>query len=284
MWSETPLPEPGSCSPIPRLLAMEIEGQVVVVTGAASGIGEALARACLAAGAEGVAGVDLDTPGLERLGRELGAGFVPITADVSDPAQVGALVGKASRELGPIGIYCSNAGISSIDDVTTDPEVWQRAWDVNLMSHVHAAASMVPIWSEGSGGHLVITASAAGLLMMPWCASYTVTKHAAVGLAEWIAAHHGAAGVGVSVLCPQGVRTAMTADLGEDGGPVGGDGMLEPDVVADHVISGIRNETFQILPHPEVKRYAESKARDPERWLARMSKVVGGFADFGSTD
>jgi len=262
---------------------MDTSGKVVIVTGAASGIGEALAEASLTAGAAGVGIVDRDGPGAEAVAERLGDRAIPVTCDVSERDQVAAAVSTVEDAFGPVSLFYSNAGIGDADDVTSPEESWQRAWDINLMSHVHASAEMVPRWTDAAdGGHLVITASAAGLLMMPFCASYTVTKHASVGLAQWIAAHHGPAGVGVSVLCPQGVRTAMTSQFGDDGGPVGVDGMLDPDQVADHVLKGVADGRFLLLPHATVATHIQRKAADTDAWVAALTGLVAKMDDVSS--
>jgi NAD(P)-dependent dehydrogenase (short-subunit alcohol dehydrogenase family) len=165
---------------------------------------------------------------------------------------------------------------SSAGGVEVDDELWQRSLDVNVMAHVWAARVIIPRMIEAGGGYLLQTASAAGLLTQLGSAPYSVSKHAAVALAEWLAITHGAQGIKVSVLCPQAVRTSMTAGV-PGGGVAGVDGMLEPDDVADAVIAGLDAERFLILPHPQVRDYLQRKASDPDRWIAGMQRLQARF-------
>lgn len=250
---------------------MEIEGRIVVVTGAASGIGRALASRFRAEGAKQVVAVDLDEAGARDVADELGC--VAMRADVAVEADVSRVIERTEQEVGPIGLFCSNAGIGMGQDLAAPNAEWQRSWDVNVMSHVYAARHLVPRMVARGGGHLLITASAAGLLNQIGVAAYGVTKHAAVGFAEWLAIHHAHQGIRVSLLCPQAVRTAMTV-----GGPATAaaslDGLMEPEVLADHVIEGLRGESFLILPHPEVLEYMRRKASDYDRWIRGMNRLM----------
>ena len=264
---------------------MEIEGVVAVVTGAASGIGRALARAlALNAGAVVVA-ADIDGAGAEAVATEIaeGAGSgepagLATQIDVTDEAAVVALIERVEKSLGPIGLWCGNAGISRMGGVERPNEEWNHVWDVNLMAHVIACRHLVPRWVERGSGHLLVTASAAGLLTGLGTASYAVTKHAAVALAEWVAITHGDDGVGVSCLCPQGVRTPMTeSDWMLGVAQVEALGLMEPEEVAAVTLEALREDRFLILPHPEVETYEQRRAGDRERWLRGMRRMQKGL-------
>ena len=180
------------------------------------------------------------------------------------------------KDHGPIDLFCSNAGIGVGGGAETSDEGWRRSVDVNLMAHVWAARHLVPLMIARGGGYLLNTASAAGLLSQIGSAPYAVTKHAAVGLAEWLAITHGDAGIKVSVLCPQAVRTAMTA--GNPDGVASVDGMMEPEDVAEAVVRGLEAEEFLILPHPEVLGYMRRKTEDYGRWIGGMRKLARRYA------
>jgi NAD(P)-dependent dehydrogenase (short-subunit alcohol dehydrogenase family) len=255
---------------------MEVTGKVVVVTGGASGIGRALAERFAAEGASAVVVADIDEPGAIEVADAIGAVARPV--DVSNEAAIAHLIDETEREQGPIDLFCSNAGILAIGGAEQTDDTWQRSIDVNVMAHVWAARHLVPRMIERGGGHLLNTASAAGLLIQIGSAPYTVTKHAAVGFAEWLSVTYGEQGVRVSVLCPQAVETKMTAGF-EGGGVAGVDGMLAPDAVADAVMDGLRDERFLILPHPEVAEYERRKTADRDRWLAGMQRLQARFGD-----
>ncbi len=250
---------------------MELQDKVAVVTGGASGIGKALATRFVAEGAKAVALLDLPTSAIEEVGVELGS--LAIGVDVSDETQLVAAIDRIEAELGPIDLFCSNAGIGTAMGLAAPNEVWQNIWDVNVMAHVFAARALVPRMIERGGGYLLNTASAAGLLTNLGDAPYSVTKHGAVALAEWIAVTHGDEGIKVSCLCPQGVRTPMTASDDPAIAAVLAQGAIEPEDVADAVIAGLRSETFLILPHPEVAGYEQKRAGDRDRWLGGMRKI-----------
>lgn len=253
---------------------MQVAGAVVVVTGGASGIGRALARRFDAEGARTVVVADRDGDGARRVADEIG--HVSYAVDVAREEQVATLVDRVEREHGPIDLFCSNAGVLAVGGAELPDDEWRRCLDVNVMSHVWAARHLVPRMLERGGGHLLNTASAAGLLIQIGSAPYTVTKHAAVGFAEWLAVTYGDRGLGVSVLCPQAVDTAMTAGI-EGGGVAGIDGMLSPEAVADAVVEGLAADRFLILPHPEVAEYERRKVDDRERWLAGMRRLQARF-------
>jgi NAD(P)-dependent dehydrogenase (short-subunit alcohol dehydrogenase family) len=248
----------------------------VVVTGGASGIGRALARRFAAEGAATVVASDLDEAGVQAVAEEIDG--VAIRTDVGREADIAALIDGVEGRHGPIDLFCSNAGILEIGGADVADDAWRRIIDINVMAHVWAARHLVPRMLERGGGYLLNTASAAGLLVQIGSAPYTVTKHAAVGFAEWLAVTYGDRGLSVSVLCPQAVETGMTAGI-PGGGVAGVDGMLAPDAVADAVITGLADERFLILPHPEVAEYERRKTADRERWLAGMRRLQARFGD-----
>lgn len=248
---------------------MRVNDKIVVVTGGASGIGRAMARRFKAEGATKVIVADLDADGAAAVAQEIDGEAHGV--DVSDEAQIIALIDDTENRFGPIDLFCSNAGIGVGRGLDEPDEVWQTIWEVNLMSHVYAARNLVPRMVARGGGYLLNTASAAGLLSQIGSVTYAVTKHAAVSLAEWIAITHGHQGIKVSVLCPQAVRTAMTA--GNEGGVASVDGMIEPEQVADTVVEALDEERFLVLPHPEVIEYMRRKTGDYDRWLKGMQKL-----------
>jgi NAD(P)-dependent dehydrogenase (short-subunit alcohol dehydrogenase family) len=256
---------------------MRLDGKCVVVTGAASGIGAALARRFATEGARGVVVADVQEDALAGVAREIGDSLA-VRCDVTKESDILALVERAEERFGPIDLFCSNAGIVVPGGADADDEIWRRSIDVNVMAHVYAARIMVPRMVERGEGYLLQTASAAGLLTQIGSAPYSVTKHAALALAEWLAITFGDKGVKVSVLAPQAVRTAMTMGI-PDGGVAGVDGMLEPDTVADAVVRGLASEAFLILPHPQVLEYFQRKASDYDRWIAGMKRLQARFGD-----
>ena len=248
---------------------MELKDKIVVVTGAASGIGRALAIRFAAEGAKSVICADLNLVGAQETAQEING--VALEVNVGREEDIASMIDKVENEIGPIDLFFSNAGILAIGGVEVANEEWQRIWDVNVMSHVWAARHMIPRMVARGGGYLLSTASAAGLLNQVGSAPYGVTKHAAVGLAEWLAMTHGDDGIKVSVLCPQAVRSEMT--LGHEEGVAAMDGMLEPEVVADACVETIRNETFLVLPHPEVLTYMRNKTENYDKWIGGMRKL-----------
>ena len=251
---------------------MELSGRHVVVTGGASGIGRALCERFAKEGARAVVVADVDAGGAARVAASVGG--MAQAVDVRDPAQIEALVDAAEAAHGPIDLFCSNAGIGVEGGVEAPDSEWQRIWEINSMAHVWAARVLVPRMLERGGGYLLNTASAAGLLTQLGSAPYSATKHAAVAIAEWLAITHGDAGLKVSVLCPQAVRTPMTAAPDNDQVRVAGvDGMIEAEEVAEATVEGLRDERFWILPHPVVSEYALRKAQDIDRWLSGMRRL-----------
>jgi NAD(P)-dependent dehydrogenase (short-subunit alcohol dehydrogenase family) len=254
---------------------MDVRDRVAVVTGGANGIGLAIARRLAAEGARAVVVVDRDAEAVDRAVEDIGPAAIGQVADVTIEADMKALVARIEDEVGPIALFCSNAGIGSGAGIEADDETWRRLWEVNLLAHVYAARAVLPAMLQRGEGYLVQTASAAGLLSNIGDAPYSVTKHAAVGLAEWLAITYGDRGIRVSCLCPQGVRTQMLLDAIDHpaGAVVLSQGVIEPDQVAEAVIHGLAEERFLILPHPEVADYWRHKATDPDRWLAGMRRL-----------
>jgi NAD(P)-dependent dehydrogenase (short-subunit alcohol dehydrogenase family) len=250
---------------------MAIEsGAGVVVTGGGGGIGRAIARRLAAGGARVVVN-DLDPEAAAAVAAETGGLAVP--GDAGTDAGVRELIAAARAYLGEIDVYCSNAGtISGTGPESGDAE-WQRAWEVNTMAHVRAARALLPGWLDRGHGTMVVTASAAGLLTMLGAAPYSVTKHAAVAFAEWLAATYAHRGLTVHCLCPQGVRTNMLAGSGRAGEIVLLDTAIEPEQVADALWAAMSEGRFLVLPHPEVHDYYGRRAADPDKWLRGMSRL-----------
>lgn len=254
---------------------MELQGRIAVVTGGVRGIGYALAEAFLAEGARSVVVADLEQAAVDAAVESLGERASGRAVDVSNRQEVHDLVAAVESELGPIDLMVSNAGIGSGAGLTGDPEAWDRIWRVNVLAHVYAAEAVVPSMVERGEGYILSTASAAGLLSQIGDLPYSVTKHAAVAAAEWLAITYGDAGIIVSCLCPQGVNTEMiTGNQGHDSvRTVASQGLIEPSDVAVAVVEGLRDERFLILPHPEVATFYERRAADTDRWLAGMRRL-----------
>ncbi|MDP7455545.1 MAG: SDR family oxidoreductase [Gammaproteobacteria bacterium] len=258
---------------------MQIKDKVVVVTGGASGIGKSLCERFAQEGARAVVVADIDLVGAEVTANSIEASVATLVAgtDVGVEAQVNELVARSEDAFGQIDLFCSNAGIFTAGGENVATDEWQKIWDINLMAHVFAARAVLPAMLERGDGYLLNTSSAAGLLSQVGSAPYSVTKHAAIGFAEWLSITYGSRGIKVSVLCPQAVRTNMTA--GGDGGVAGLDGMLEPDQLAQTVIETLAEERFLVLPHPEVLTYMRRKTDDYDRWLGGMRRLQDQFAE-----
>lgn len=255
---------------------MKLKDKVAVVTGGASGIGEACCRKFVAAGAKAVVVVDRNLEGAKRVADEIGG--VAMSADVANEDDIIRVVNDTETQFGPIDLFFSNAGIGIPDGETAagaPNDAWQNIWEINVMSHVYAARVLLPKMIERGEGYLLSTASAAGLLSQIGSAGYSVTKAGAVAFAENVSIMHGDQGVKVSVFCPQAVLTEMTRASG--GGVAAVDGMMQADEAAEIVLQGIEDETFLILSHPEVQKYMERKISDRDRWLGGMQRLRDRF-------
>lgn len=263
---------------------MRMQGRSIVITGAASGIGHALALRFAAEAPRGLILCDLPAagPALARLIAQIRAGdglpapveAIGLEADVGDEAQVHALVETGSRAFAGIDVFCSNAGVLRDGDEYSSDDLWQLNLQIHLMAHVYAARAVLPQMLERGEGYLMNTASAAGLLTSLPSATYAVSKHATIAFAEWLAIRHGDHGIRVSVLCPQAVDTPMIAGRGEAAAAAARDGILAPEALADHVIEAMDKERFLILPHPEVAAYFRRKGEDYDRWLSGMRRFA----------
>ena len=257
---------------------MELQDKVVVITGGASGIGAALARRFHAEGARHITVVDRDLDGARAVAAEVGGEAHQV--DVADERAVRALVEHVENSAGPIDLFVSNAGYVTVGGLEIDDAELLDMFGVHVMAHVYAARAVIPSMAARGEGYLLNTASAAGLLAQIGSMAYTVTKHAAVALSEWLAITHGPQGVKVSVLCPQAVATNIGENspskdkMGGSGmGVAAGDGILSADDLAQTVIEGLAEERFHILPHPEVSTYVERKAGDVDRWIGGMQRM-----------
>ncbi|WP_367325843.1 SDR family oxidoreductase [Streptomyces sp. HUAS ZL42] len=263
---------------------MNVAERVAIVTGGGGGIGSALVARLAREGARVVV-ADLDAAGAravsERVNADHPGGTVSTGADVSDTAQIQQLIALAENAFGPVDLYFANAGIAGAPGIDASERDWDLSIDVNLRAHIRAARLLLPRWLERGQGYFVSTASAAGLLTQIGSATYAVTKHAAVGFAEWLSVTYGDRGLRVSCLCPMGVNTRMLSAGKDSGDALGraatqavtsaGD-VLEPAEVADAVLAAIADERFLILPHEEVLDMYRHKGADYDRWLRGMRR------------
>ena len=248
---------------------MELKDKVVVITGGSGGIGKAMAEAFLQEGAAGIMLADLDADAVAQAAAEIGCDGM--ACDVTDEAQVAALVDATQEKYGRVDVFCSNAGAGGNGLLTAAAhDVWHQQWEPHVMSHLYAARAVLPGMIERGSGYLLNTASAAGLLAALGSGPYTVTKAAAVKFAEFLAITHGDDGIAVSVLCPQGVNTAMAPRSLGDGQT---DGIIEASALAQTVVETMREERFHVLPHPEVEEYVRRKGDNVDRWLLGMQRL-----------
>jgi NAD(P)-dependent dehydrogenase (short-subunit alcohol dehydrogenase family) len=258
---------------------MELTDRSIVITGAGSGIGRALAERFAAEGPRALVLADINQEAVEAVAEGLGEVATAVRADVGREADVRELVVRAREVAGHVDLFCSNAGIPGPDGgpVEATDDEWDRAWRINVMAHVWAARALLPEMLERGDGYLLSTASAAGVLTQVGALVYSVTKHAAVAVAEWLSITYGDRGVKVSCLCPLGVRTPMLDTALEDtvsSAALLRDELLEPAEVAEAVVAGVRQERLLIFPHPQVAKYMAYKSADNERWLAGMRRMV----------
>ncbi len=254
---------------------MQVTGKNVVVTGGGRGIGKALCEAFARAGAAKVVVADLDGAAARATAGAIhGAAF---ECDVAQEKHILHVIEETERQFGPIALFCSNAGIGGgFDPLSANAggasdEPWMRSWSIHVMAHVYAARHLVPRYKSRGGGYFLNTISAAGLLSQVGSAAYSTTKHAAVGFAENLAISHKADNIKVSILCPQGVDTDMLRSIPK--GPQSGDGDLTPEQVAQDVLKGLEEESFLILPHPQVLGYMRKKTENYDRWIGGMAKI-----------
>jgi len=251
---------------------LELKNKIIVITGAGSGIGRALAVRFHAEGARAIVSVDINLENAQETAAMVGG--VAMSADVAKEEDILRVIETAETDIGPIDLFCSNAGVGMGEDLTSPNSEWQMIWDINVMSHVYAARHLVPRMVARGGGYLMNTSSAAGLLNQIGGAAYGVTKHAAVGFGEWLAIHHKHEGIKVSMLCPQAVRTPMTAIENDAIAAAASNGMIEPEELAETVVEELRKESFVILPHPIVLEYMRNKANNYDRWIGGMNKLM----------
>ncbi len=256
---------------------MDIKNKVAIVTGGASGIGRSIARRFAADGARGVVVADVNLESAQAVADEFKGGLA-VRCDVSQEADIQALVATTRQHYGQVDAFISNAGIlGAMGGLDLEDALWNKMWQIHGMAHLWAARAVVPEMVARGEGFFLVTASAAGLLTIVESAPYAVTKHAAVAFAEWLRIAYGRKGVQVACLCPQSVQTDMTA--GTDGGSAAVNGILEPEAVAQEVITTMDNGKFLVLPHPEVAQYFRNKGQDYERWIGGMQKMYAQHTD-----
>jgi NAD(P)-dependent dehydrogenase (short-subunit alcohol dehydrogenase family) len=263
---------------------MELSEKVAVITGAGSGIGRALAEAFAAEGATAVVCTDLNGENAAATAEKIGSVATSAELDVGDERAVEQIVVDTQKAHGRLDVFVSNAGYGLPGGLDLPTDEWERMMNVHTWSHLYAARAAIPGMIENGGGYLLNTASAAGLLTQMDSGPYAVSKHAAVAFAEWVSINYGEQGIGVSVLCPQAVRTNILGPRAKSGrsntGQASEDGILEADEVAQACVDAMRDERFLVLPHPEVATYFERKANDYDRWLNGMRRfrrrLIGG--------
>lgn len=237
------------------------------MTGGAGGIGLAIAKEFLNHNPKIIILADISFENINYTNEKI----INKKCDISNETQINSLIDKVNKEFGLIDIFCSNAGILTLGDEQSSNEDWSKNWNLHVMAHVYAAKKLIPDMVNRGSGYFVNTSSAAGLLSHIDSVTYSTTKHAAIGFAEWLAITYGKRGIGVSILCPQAVKTSMTE--GRENEVSALDGMMEPEFVALEVINAVKNETFLISPHPEVEGYFQNKANNYSRWIGGMQKL-----------
>ena len=250
---------------------MNLAGKVIVITGGARGIGRAMCRRFASEGPSAIVVADVQLSAAEQVAKDVGG--IAVETDVTREGDVVRLVQQVTTKYGAMDLFCSNAGISVGGGVETSDSDWLRIWQVNVMAHIYAARAVLPGMLLRHTGYLLQTVSAAGLLSMIGSAPYSVTKHAALALAEWLAITHGAQGIKVSVICPQGVRTEMLLKDASGSASFLKEEAIEPEQVAEAAVRGLAEERFLILPHPDVAEYFRRKAANYDRWLEGMRRL-----------
>ncbi|GAC17179.1 SDR family oxidoreductase [Paraglaciecola arctica] len=258
---------------------MELQDKIIVITGAGSGIGRALAVRFHAQGAKKIIAVDINLSNAQDTANMVNG--VAMMADVAKEDDISRVIEETEANIGAIDLFCSNAGVALGENIDSSNSEWQASWDINVMSHVYAARHLVPRMAARGGGYLLNTASAAGLLNQIGGAAYGVTKHAAVGFGEWLAIHHKHEGIKVSMLCPQAVKTPMTAVENDAIAAAASNGMIEPEELAECVVEELRKESFLILPHPIVLEYMRNKTSNYDRWIGGMNKLMRHIMGIG---
>jgi NAD(P)-dependent dehydrogenase (short-subunit alcohol dehydrogenase family) len=253
-------------------MGLELNNKIIVITGAGSGIGRALAVRFHAEGAQKIIAVDINLSNAEETAAMVEG--VAMMADVAKEDDIARVIEDTEANVGPIDLFCSNAGVGIGENIYSPNSEWQAIWDINVMSHVYAARHLVPRMVARGGGYFLNTSSAAGLLNQIGGAAYGVTKHAAVGFGEWLAIHHQHEGIKVSMLCPQAVRTPMTEVDNDATAAAASNGMIEPEELAESVVEELRKESFLILPHPIVLEYMRNKTTNYDRWIGGMNKLM----------
>ena len=258
---------------------MELQNKIIVITGAGSGIGRALAVRFHAEGAKKIVAVDINLSNAQDTAKMVDG--VAMMADVAKEDDISRVIEETEANVGAIDLFCSNAGVAIGESIDSLNGEWQASWDINVMSHVYAARHLVPRMVARGGGYFLNTSSAAGLLNQIGGAAYGVTKHAAVGFGEWLAIHHKHQGIKVSMLCPQAVRTPMTAVDSEAIAAAASNGMIEPEELAKCVVEEMRKESFLILPHAIVLEYMRNKTTNYDRWIGGMNKLMRRIMGIG---
>lgn len=272
---------------------MKFKNKVAVITGGGGGIGSALAAALARQGAKVVVS-DLQTAAVEPVVEAINdihpGAALAVVADATDRADITRLVEEAENAFGPVDMFFANAGVAGQPGLHAPEESWDKAFEVNVRAHVRAAQVMVPRWLERGEGYFISTASAAGLLTQIGMPAYSVTKHAALGFAEWLSVTYGDRGIRVSCLCPMAVETPLLRageQLGDEIGTMAtrsvtsAGEILDPAVVADVVLEALEEERFLILPHPEVLDMHQRKGADYDRWLRGMRRYQSTLAKAG---
>jgi NAD(P)-dependent dehydrogenase (short-subunit alcohol dehydrogenase family) len=260
---------------------MDIRSKHVVITGAGRGIGAAVAHRFTEEGARALVLADFDLDAAQEVATALGDRATAVQIDAGSAEDVTGLVDRATETNGPIDLYFSNAGLGGpAAGPEASDESWDTLWRVHVMSHVWASRALIPAMTARGGGYLVNTASAAGLLTQPSALPYTVTKHAAVALAEWMAVNYAEAGIRSSCVCPQAVQTRLLDEaMGQTKGAsaaVAAGGVLTAEEVAEAILKGVLEERVLILPHGSVADRVAYKATHHEAWVGELRGLLGG--------